>query len=256
MFALLEVICTLLMLRWHEGQRSLWFAVSTEVAGSVREAESAVLKFLSLGEENQRLTSRNIILEERVERLSRLITELTHDSTYAERAIMATAADSARLIAAKVIDARMSGRDNYIMIDRGTEDGVNVEMGVVSGQGVVGIVYEASAHHAVVMPVVHSNSSISCRLREAEYFGYLHWESGDLLTAVVDDIPRHAQVKAGDVVETSGFSAVFPAGLFVGKVSDVQDSEDGLAYTLRVTLGVDFGKIRSVVVIAPNTQTP
>lgn len=248
-FLLLEIVCVTLLLRWNAYQRSMWCSAMTEVVGYVHKTQADVLAYVSMSDANRMLTERNVVLEQRVERLTRLVTTLTHDTTYAERLIMETAADSARLIPALVVNANIGQRDNFIVIDRGERDGVRTEMGVVSGTGVVGIVYRTSPHFSVVMPVLHSKSSVSCRLRGADYFGYLQWGGGDLQTAVVNDIPRHAQVSPGDIVETSGFSAVFPAGLFVGRVAEVANSDDGLAYTLHVRLGVDFARLRDVVVI-------
>ena len=249
LFAFLEIVSVNMLLRWNDYQRSLWFATTTEVVGGVRMAESSVLQYVSLRDRNAELARRNVILEERVEALQAELTRLTHDSTYAERAMMEVAADSARLLPARIVDATIARRDNFMVIDRGEDDGVSAEMGVVCGTGVVGIVYGTSPHFSIVMPVLHSKSSISCRLRGSDYFGYLHWDGGDPLTAVVEDIPLHAEIKKGDVVETSGYSAVFPAGLFVGRVAEVVHSDDGLSYTLLVRLGVDFGRLRDVMVV-------
>ena len=65
----------------------------------------------------------------------------------------------------------------------------------------------------------------------------------------MDDVPRHAHIKEGDVVETSGFSNVFPAGIFLGKVSKIKNSSDGLAYELEIHLSTDLANIRHVNVI-------
>ena len=99
------------------------------------------------------------------------------------------------------------------------------------------------------MSILNSNSSISCRLRGTEYFGYLKWKGGKPLRASMDDVPRHAHIKKGDIVETSGFSNVFPAGIFLGKVAEVKNSSDGLAYELEILLSTDLANIRHVAVI-------
>ena len=132
-------------------------------------------------------------------------------------------------------------------------DGVKPEMGVVCGTGVVGIVYLTSPHYAMVMPLLNSKSNLSCRLRGTGYCGYLRWDGRHPLYASLGDIPRHARLKEGMAVETSGFSAVFPAGLFVGKVKQIRNSEDGLSYELQVNLSTDFARLREVCVLtSPN----
>ena len=132
----------------------------------------------------------------------------------------------------------------------GAKDGVKPEMGVVSGTGVVGIVSRVTDHYALVMSVLNSQSSISCRLRSTGYFGYLRWSGGNPLQASMDDVPRHAQVREGDIVETSGFSNVFPPGLFLGRVARINDSPDGMAYRLDVQMSTDLSCIRDVCVVA------
>ena len=136
-----------------------------------------------------------------------------------------------------------------LVINVGSNDGVQPEMGVVSGTGVVGIVSQVTPHYALVMSVLNSHSSISCRLRGTEYFGYMKWKGGRTLRASMDEVPRHARIKKGDVVETSGFSSVFPPGIFLGKVAEIHNSSDGMAYELEILLSTDIANIRHVNVI-------
>ena len=153
------------------------------------------------------------------------------------------------MIEAQIIDNSVRKRDNMLVINAGSEDGVAPEMGVVSGTGVVGIVSKVTSHYALVMSILNSHSSISCRLRGTEYFGYLKWKGGDPLKASMDDVPRHAHIQKGDIVETSGFSNVFPAGIFLGKVAEIKNSSDGLAFELEIQLSTNLANIRHVGVI-------
>ena len=126
-------------------------------------------------------------------------------------------------------------------------------MGVVCGTGVVGIIYLTAPHYSIVIPVLNSKSNISCRLRKSGYFGYLNWDGGNPLYAWMNDVPRYAKINTGDVIETSGFSSVFPEGLFIGKVNQVRNSKDGLSYRIKVHLGTDFARLRDVsVIISPD----
>lgn len=62
-------------------------------------------------------------------------------------------------------------------------------------------------------------------------------------------MPRHAHFKLGDYVVTSGYSAVFPPGVRVGKILHVFNSADGLSYRVQLRLSTDFGNLRDVCVI-------
>jgi rod shape-determining protein MreC len=122
-------------------------------------------------------------------------------------------------------------------------------MGVACGNGIVGVVYLASTHYAVVIPALNASSRISCVIRNRGYFGYLTWYGGDPSVAYVEDIPRHAKFYRGDWVETSGYSSIFPRGVSVGKIETVYNSRDGLSYRLKIRLSTDFGCLRDVCVI-------
>jgi rod shape-determining protein MreC len=188
------------------------------------------------------------MLESELEVLRNEIAELKHDSSYTER-VLAAKLRTYPTIQARVVNNSIAMRDNYLTIDKGAKDGVRPKMGVVCGTGVVGIVSHVTDHYAIVMSVLNSKSSISCRLRGSSYFGYLHWQGGNVLCATLDDVPRHANFKIGDAVETSGFSNVFPPGIFVGRVIQIKDSRDGLSFQLMVQLSSDLANIRDVAVV-------
>jgi rod shape-determining protein MreC len=116
---------------------------------------------------------------------------------------------------------------------------------------VVGVTFLCSDHYTVVIPVLNTTSSrISCAIRNRGYFGVLRWYGEESGYAYVEDIPRHARFKRGDWVETSGYSAIFPPGILVGKIEKIFNSADGLSYRLKVRLTTDFGCLRDVVVIS------
>lgn len=244
----LEGFSFVLLFQFNHYHNSLWVTTANNVVGRIYAWEENALRFIHLGEVNEALTQRNLTLEQNNEVLSERLALLTHDTTYAER-IMAERMTGITLQPARVITNSVLRRNNFITIDRGEADGILPEMGVICGTGIVGIVYMTSRHYAIVQPLLNSRSNISCRLRGSSYFGYLRWEGGSPLYAVLDDIPRHARFKVGDSVETSGFSSVFPAGIFVGKISAIENSSDGLSYRLKVHLSTDFSRLQNVLVV-------
>ncbi len=252
-FVVLEGVSLMLLFQFNRYQHSLWITALTEMVSKVQAAEAEALRYLTLGRANEQLTRRNIILEYNLEQATRQIAILTHDSTGTER-IQAERINGLELIPAKIVTNSIKRRDNLITIDAGEADGIHEEMGVVCGTGLVGIVYRTSKHFSVILPLLNSHSHISCRLRGSEYFGHLTWDGGNPLFAQLDDIPRHARFNIGDIVETSGFSSVFPPGIFVGKVDAIGNSDDGLSYKLRVHLATDFATLQDVCVVAQQFQ--
>ena len=262
LFILLEALSGFLLFQYNHYQGSVWFTQANTVAAVVHEWEAKALSYLRMPAENAALVRRNIILQQDLDSLRHELAQVLGDTTSFSQFHDITIDESTKrqtvklsgyemtLIPAQIVDNSVRKRDNMLVINVGSDDGVAPEMGVVSGTGVVGIVSAVTPHHALVMSILNSHSSISCRLQGTEYFGYLKWKGGKPLRAYMDDVPRHAQIKKGDVVETSGFSAVFPAGIFLGKVAEIKNSSDGLAYELEILLSTDLANIRHVNVIA------
>lgn len=252
LFLALEVVSFVLLFRFNNYQRSVWFTSANAVTGKVYEWSAGMEQFFSLTRVNEELTLRNFYLERQVKQLSQLYEEQTGDSM-AQRETGMEALRDYSLVPAKVVSNSLDRLDNLITINKGRADGVERDMGVVCGTGVVGVVFLASDHYAVVMPALNTNSRISCTIRKRGYFGYLRWFGGDASVAYVEDVPRHATFKRGDWVETSGYSSIFPPGVAIGRIGTVYNSRDGLSYRLKVYLSTDFGKLRDVCVINDKT---
>lgn len=253
LFILLEVISFALLFRFNNYQGSVFFTSSNYMAGAVYETANSVTGYFHLKAINDDLAQKNVELELQMERLLEKLTELTHDSSGIER-MRKESLSGYDIFKAKVVNNTLTHADNYITLDKGEKDGIRSEMGVVDGNGVVGIVYMTSDHYSVVIPVLNSKSSISCKIKNSDYFGFLKWDGGASNYANVKDMPRHSLFSLGDTIVTSGHSAVFPSGIPVGTVEDISDSHDGLSYLLKVRLFTDFGKLNDVRVIAKKTQ--
>lgn len=253
LFILLEVASIALLFRFGGYAGSVWFTSANTCAGALLDLEASAYAYLQLGETNRLLTRRNVWLEERVCALEQELARVRQVPD-AGKIRLDSILSGSELLDAQVVNNSLRRQDNYITINRGTRDGVRPEMGVVCGTGIVGIVSQTGPRYSVVMPVLNSHASISCRLRRTGHFGYLSWDGGNTLLAWMHDVPRHAQVRKGDIVETSGFSSVFPEGIFVGRVLEVHDSSDGLSYSLRIHLGTDFGKLHDVCVVMNQTH--
>ena len=253
LFLLLEVVGFVLLIRFNRYQQSVCFTSANQVAGKVYEISGGILSYFHLKTVNEDLLDRNLWLEQRVSLLEKTLHERGIDSARLY-SLEQAAMDSLRIFKANVIKNSLNRADNYITLDKGAREGIRPEMGVIDANGVVGIVYKTSAHYALVIPLLNSKSSISCKILGSDYFGYMKWEGGDSRFAYLKDLPRHAEFNLGDTVVTSGYSAVFPEGVMVGTVDDMQDSHDGLSYLLKVKLATDFGKVSDVRIMARSGQ--
>lgn len=249
LFILLEVASLALLFRFNSYQGSVWFSAANSAVARIDGFYGNTLAYINLNEVNKDLTARNIQLQREAELLRSQLHLFTKDTTLTEQ-IMHEKLKDYTMIPATVVSNSNERDNNYLVIDKGTIDGIKPEMGVVGGGGVVGIVYLTGPHHSLVIPVTNRKSSISCRVRGQSYFGYLQWDGSSMRRAYVDDIPRYARVKKGEAVETSGYSSVFPPGIFVGRIRSISNSPDGQSYKLDVTLGTNFANLRDVEVVA------
>lgn len=247
-FLILEVVSMVLLFQYNSYQGSAWFSSANAVTGKLYEWDANVETFFSLTKVNQELTQRNAYLEQEVQKLSDSLVSVTKDSSIYHRDHFALLRNY-RLIPAKVVANSVDKPGNLMTIDKGSADGIHKDMGVISGTGVVGIVYLVAEHYAIVIPVLNTKSNISCMIQNRGYFGYLRWKGGVSDLAYLEEVPRHAHFKLGDYVVTSGYSAVFPPGVRVGRILHVFNSADGLSYRVQLRLSTDFARLRDVCVI-------
>lgn len=250
LFLLLEAFSLLFLFSYNGYQKSVFFTTANDVVGTTYNVISGITSYLHLQDENRALEAAN-------ERLRQQVYELKQQ--------VAAQADSVKplkhlprsyeVVNAQVVNMTLHKANNLMTIDKGEADGIRPEMGVVCSQGVVGIVYMTSRHYSLVMPLLNVNSKVSCRLRHSEYFGFLTWKRGQADVAYATSIPRHAKVRKKDIVETNGYSDIFPPGLPIGCVQRIGDSADGMSYMLRVKLFANFATLRNVSVIT-NYRSP
>lgn len=247
-FLILEVVSFVLLFQYNSYQGSVWFSSANAVTGKIYEWNANIETFFSLTKVNQELTQRNAYLEQQVQQLTDSITDKKGDKDFTNKRQL-DLLNNFHLVPAKVVANSVDKSDNLITIDKGSADGIHKDMGVVSGTGIVGIVYLTSEHYSIVIPVLNTKSNISCMIQGRGYFGYLRWKGGSSQLAYVEDVPRHAHFKLGDYVVTSGYSAVFPPGMMVGRILHVFNSADGLSYRVQIKLSTDFARLRDVCVI-------
>lgn len=253
LFVLLELLSFALLFRFNHYQGSVFFTSSNRLVGSIYEVANQVTGYFHLKSINDNLVQKNVELELQMEYLRNALVSITRDSASIDR-LKKDALDDYDIYNARVINNSLTHIDNYITIDKGTKNGISRDMGVVDGNGIVGIVYLTSDNYSVIIPVLNSKSNISCKIKRSDYFGFLKWEGGSSEYAIVKDMPRHSLLSLGDTIVTSGHSAVFPSGIPVGTIEEITDSQDGLSYQLKVKLFTDFGRLNDVRVITKKGQ--
>lgn len=150
---------------------------------------------------------------------------------------------------ANVVYNTIHRKYNYMMIDKGSDDGVTPDMAVLSASGIAGVVTDVTSHFATVTSLLHPNSNISAKVIPADQLGTVTWKYGDPTTAYLNDIPEHMNINVGDSVVTSGFSDIFPSGLLIGTISEKSKSPTDSFLTLKIKLATDFNHVNHVYIV-------
>lgn len=203
----------------------------------------SVTQYFSLGTINRQLAEEN----------NRLRNELEYLQSSADSAVTAISYNSKHMplysyIPAEIIDNSINRQQNYIMLNAGSEQGVMPDMGVITEQGVVGIVTEVSRHHALVKSILNTEWKFNVRLKSAGDFGPMQWDGLNYKKSVLSDIPQHSNVVKGDTVITSGYSRMFPQGIPIGIV-DTAVVRRGNFYEIKVNLFIDLKKVQYVNIV-------
>jgi len=150
-------------------------------------------------------------------------------------------------IAAKVVGRNRPSVFKTVLINRGTKDGVSVDSPVVAAEGVAGRVIEVSWNVSKVLLLVDYNSNIDALIQRSRVQGILQGDrEGECDLKYVQ---RSEEVKVGDAIVSSGLAGIFPKGLLLGRVRNVQKEKSGLFQRIKVTTEVDVTKLEEMLVI-------
>lgn len=212
---------------------------------------AAVRDFITAPRDVSRLTQLNAQLEAEVARLQSQIIDLQQQNS--ELQVLSALLDFARDHAEnEYLTAAVIGRDvspflHYIIINRGSDDGLRRGMPVVSSQGLVGRVAAITANGARVQLLTDPGTAINVRIQPSGAEALLQGSiTGDL---TVEAIPQDANIQTGDLVLTSGLGGNYPANILIGQISGVRQRPVELFQNATVQPVVDFSLIDIVLVI-------
>lgn len=150
---------------------------------------------------------------------------------------------------AKVVQMTTDQLHNYLTINRGSKDSIMPGQGVRNEDGVVGIVRTVGRNYSVVLPIINTQSHLSCRFAKNNYIGTLQWDGKDCRFAQLADVAAHMVVNPGDTIVTSGLSPVFPEGIPVGIVEKSRLKEGDSYYTISVRLHTNFKRLKYIEIV-------
>lgn len=213
------------------------------MAGNVYKLTSGITDYLSLGKVNRQLAEENARLLDLTGSsfLKTDTLEFIHNDTVFLRRF--------QYINAGVINNSVTRRNNFLTLNKGRKHGIEPDMGVITFNGVVGIVTNVSENFSSVISLLHKDMQISARLTKNDQIGTLIWEGHDYRKVTLTYIPTHVELSTGDTLVTSGFSVIFPPNIFIGTIGQFKIRRGDNFYTAEIDLALDFNSLKYVQVV-------
>jgi len=246
-FIFLEVMGVLALYNGSAFQRSVMGRHALEFSAQMSGVTTEVIDYFNLSTVNRELMDENMALRTQLE-------SLMAEAEKAERDSMVAGWDKfdnpdIEYVGAKIVYMSIHQTQNHIIIDKGSADGVERDMGVVANGCAVGVVDAVSEHYAIVLPLINTNVQISAKILNNDQLGIISWDGTWSDKVELDEVPSHVKPIPGQKILTSGHSTIFPENVVIGRVSRTKSKEvEGFNHII-VDLAVDYGKLKYVGVV-------
>ena len=241
LFVLLFSISVFLTIQSHSYHKNKFVNSSNFVTGGIYSIKSSFTGYFNLKEENKILIDENTRIRKQLESYKNAVSMQNIDTTSIHSKYY--------FVSAKVINNSFSKTKNKLTLDKGLKDSLQLDMGVITSKGIVGIIDNVSHKYATTQSILNTNSQINAKLKSSKHFGSLIWNTDDPNTVQLIDVPRLAPVKIGDTVVTGGRSTIFPEGILIGSVVDFSLTEDENSQNLNILLFNDMTNLEHVYII-------
>jgi len=243
LFLIFEIGALVIYGKYNAFQKASIINSTNNVTGNFYARYNELERYLSLQDENDKLARDNA-------RMRNLLKSSYYTDTVAKRRVNDTVyKQQYEYIPARVINNSVNRRNNYLTINVGTDAGIARGMGVICDQGIVGIVREVSPHFSVIQSLLHKDTRFSAMLVSTKARGTLKWDDGfDPQIAQLSEVTNNVQPHLGEQVVTSELS-LFPAGVPIGRVSNLHTKNGGFFLNMEVRLAVNFATLQYVYVV-------
>ncbi len=242
LFLLLLFLSLIFTIQSHSYHKSKFISSTNFLTGGIYNWRYSVSNYFNLKTENKRLLEEN-------ERLRNQLSALEID-TISKKIIDTVSFDAPYAFTkSRVIKNDYSKTDNYILIDKGENDSLFADMGVITDKGIIGIIENTSKNYSRVISILNSNSRINAGLKKSDQYGSLTWDGKNPNIVQLETIPRQAILKEGDTIITHGRSTIFPKGIGIGTILNYKLNQNKSYYLIDVKLFNDMTNIGFVYTI-------
>lgn len=244
-FIVLEVTAVTMVINGSIIQRSGIMETVSAITNTAAGTSWHITEYFSLGDANRKLSLENTALMTENSRLKTALEKVSvPDSLIQDDAVF-------DYIPAAVVSNSTDRLHNYLIINKGTRDGVKEDMGVITAKGIIGYIESAGEHYSKVSSILDTDNMASAILKSSNTFGVLKWDGKSVHKTVLHDIPVHTDIPANDTILSSGYSLIYPAGIPIGTVTSTE-IQNGINYNVTVTMFEDFQRLRHVYVAVRN----
>lgn len=253
LFVILEVLSIIMIVNSQPYHKRKMVNVSNEMSGKLFELTSQCNAYFHLKEENDRLSANNAMLMNMLSAAN-----MANDSVTTVLGNGMQLSDSLSrnsfycFIPAHVIDNDIYNIHNYILLDKGSKDGIEIDMGVISDHGIVGTVSNVSRNYSSVISVLNPYTVVSAMFKDNKHLANVKWDNMDYRFGVVEDIPSHLVINKGDTLLTSGFSGSYPPDVMIGEVENILPSDNEDFTRARIRFFTNFSTLRNVYIVKNN----
>ena len=248
-FLVLQGLALSMLFSYNRFHQTTYGMFSNEVAGKLNKRVNKVESFFTLGEQNQALRKQNAAL------LSYLPSGSVSPDTSFLVVSDTVAVDSLKsyrqyqYFDAKIISNSVFLQQNYIVLHRGSVQGIVPNMAVVGTDGLIGTVISVSENMSIVMSLLHRQSKVIAVLKKGSGLGEVTWDGKDPRFLVLSKVPKTIVVKKGDTVVSRPYSDKFPPGIPIGYVEKIDQDQETNTYKLKIRTAVDFYAVQHAYIV-------
>ncbi|MEO0895474.1 MAG: rod shape-determining protein MreC [Bacteroidota bacterium] len=258
----LLLVALYLIVRANDHQRHVMGDAMLATSGQMQEMGIGISEYLTLAEENQKLMSQNIDLRQQLEaaeqQLANFIGQIEMDSLQLRRmdSLLQSETDTFTYIPARVIKNSTHKSYNYLIINKGTQDGIKKDRGVVSSEGIVGRVIRVVDHYSLVQSALNLDFELMVRavapssVDTVGPVGFYEWSGRNTSRANMAYVSETVPLGNNYDIVTTGNSIVFPPGISVGSIKEFEKRNASGFYRVDVELSTDFTNLRNVYVLS------
>ena len=241
LFIVLFSISIFLTIQSHSYHKNNFVNSSNSITGGIYTIKSSITNYFNLREKNEILIDENTRIRIQLESYKSKVVNQNIDTN--------SILSKYYFVSAKVINNSFSKTKNKLTIDKGERDSIQLDLGVITSKGIVGIIDNVSNKYSTVISILNTSFLTNAKLKSSDHFGTLKWDGKDPNQVQLVDMQQQAKIKIGDTIETSGRSAIFPKGIPIGTIASFDLEESKNFYIISVQLFNDMTNIGHVYVV-------